>query len=615
MVVRGSGDEGEAAVSYTLADQLFAAVGLRSAALLAHIERVLPVEEPVVVGRQMLAVLTRYSAQGPMVVVIDDANWADVDSLRALLFALRRLATQPVLTILVVPSDDSRLPAGLERLAEGHTGTGLDVGPLAPGDVAALATAVSGSRVPGLTAHRLCAHTLGNPRHLLALLAETPPDRWRGWEPVLPAPRIFSRTIVRRLAACSGDARLLVEAVAALGDDAALATAAALAEVDEPLEALEEACSAGLLAVSGPAPPGDLAFPHPLVRAAVYGQLTPARRSRLHREAARLVDDDQAALHHRAAAAQLPDDALAAELQCCSDRARMVGEWAEAAWALLESGRLSAHRELREQRVLRAVALLGDAGGVAGPPGPDGGSAAGGPLQDVTAGYIAFLQGRAAEAHGLLHGAWADRDAAGPEVAALNAQRLALHAVARLRAGEVVEWAWRAVELAGPDDPARMEAQALLGFGLAWQGQPAVPGRRPSPHDVLITRAGGMLAVEVDDPDARRALAGTAHESLRAGSVWFAVWSYLWSAWAEFASGAWDEAAAAAERAVSLLEESGHDWLRPSARLAAVLVPAARGEWAAAEEHAAAGSGAAGGLRADGGGGGVGAGSGPGRSG
>ena len=258
------------------------------------------------------------------------------------------------------------------------------MGPLAPSDVAALATAASGSRVPGLTAHRLCAHTLGNPRHLLALLAETPPDRWRGWEPVLPAPRIYSRTVVRRLAACGGDARLLVEAVAALGDDAALATAAALADVDEPLEALEEACSAGLLAVTGPAPPGDLTFPHPLVRAAVYGQLTPGRRSRLHREAARLVDDAQAALHHRAAAAQLPDDALAAELQCCSDRARMVGKWAEAAWALLESGRLSAHRELREQRVLRAVALLGDAGGVAGTPGPDLASAAGGPLRDAT---------------------------------------------------------------------------------------------------------------------------------------------------------------------------------------------------------------------------------------
>ena len=65
MAVRGSGDEGEATVSYALVDQLFAAVGLRAAALLAHTERVLPVEEPIVVGRQILAALTRSSARGP----------------------------------------------------------------------------------------------------------------------------------------------------------------------------------------------------------------------------------------------------------------------------------------------------------------------------------------------------------------------------------------------------------------------------------------------------------------------------------------------------------------------------------------------------------------------
>jgi DNA-binding CsgD family transcriptional regulator len=37
---------------------------------------------------------------------------------------------------------------------------------------------------------------------------------------------------------------------------------------------------------------------------------------------------------------------------------------------------------------------------------------------------------------------------------------------------------------------------------------------------------------------------------------------------------------------VSLLQESGHEWLRPLAHLAAILVPAARGAWTAAEEHA-----------------------------
>jgi DNA-binding CsgD family transcriptional regulator len=547
-VVRGSGDEGEAAVSYALVDQLFSAVGLRSAALLAHIDRVLPVEEPVVVGRQVLAVLSRYGARGPTCVVIDDAHRADVDSLRALLFALRRLAADPVLTMLVVPSDDFRLPAGLERLAEGHTGVVLEVGPLTPSDVQALATAVTGSRVPGLTAHRLCAHTLGNPRHLLALLAETPPDRWRCCGSVLPAPRVYSRIIGRRLSSCSDETRLLVEAAAVLGDTTALATAAALARLVEPLDALEEACFAGLLAESGSGPPGLLAFPHPLVRAAVYGQLTPGRRCRLHQEAARLVDDGLVALHHRAAAARPPDEALAAELQRSSDRARSDGAWAEAAWALLESGRLSVRREQREERVLRAVALLGDAGAVAGTAVPDLASATDGPLRDVTAGYIALLQGRSAEAHSSLTRAWAKRDAAGSEVAALTAQRLALHAVGRLHRAEVVEWARRAMELAGPDDPVGVEARALLDLGLDRQG--------------------------------------STQEFARADSVWIATWSYVWSACAGFVAGEWDEAAAAAERAVSLLEESGHEWLRPLARMAAASVPAARGEWAVAEEHA-----------------------------
>ena len=587
--IRGSGDEGEAPVSYALVDQLFAAVGLRGAALLAHTERVLPVEEPIVVGRQILTALVRSSAAAPVAVVVDDAQWADVDSLRALLFALRRLAAHPVLTILVVPPDDAHLPAGLERLADGHTGLTLDVGPLAPADVQALALTVTGTRISGLIAHRLCAHTLGNARHVLALLAETPADRWRGWEPVLPAPRVFSRTIDRRLAACSDRARRFVEAAAIVGDGATMAAAAALAEVDGSLREVEEACAAGLLDASGCASPGSLAFAHPLVRAAVYGQLTPARRLRLHQEAARLVDDERAALHHRAAATQPPDDTLAAELQRFSDRSRTAGQWREAAWALLESGRLSARRAQREQRLLRAVGLLGDAGAVTGTATGDlGPTAADGPQRDVTAGYIALVQGRAAAAHGLLHAAWENREAAGGEVAALTAQRLALHGVGRLRGEEVVEWARRALELAGPDDPVRAEALALLGLGLSRIGSTPTPHRAPTADDAPVAVPGAAHPLDVDEAAARAAVACAAHEPRRAGSAWFAVWSYVWLAQTELAVGAWDEAAAAAERAVSLLEESGHEWLRPLARLAAVAVPAARGEWVAAQEHAAA---------------------------
>jgi DNA-binding CsgD family transcriptional regulator len=587
-VVRGGGDECEATVSYALVDQLFAALGLREAALLAHTERVLPVEEPIVVGRQILTALIQSSLAGPVVVVVDNAHWGDVDSLRALLFALRRLAAHPVLTILVMPPDDAHLPAGLQRLAEGHTGVTLEVGPLTPADVQGLAAGATGRRISGLIAHRLCAHTLGNARHVLALLAETPADRWRGWEPVLPAPGVFSRTIGRRLAACSDQARRFVEAAAVVGDGATMAAAVALAQADGSLHEVEEACSAGLLDASACATPGSLAFAHPLVRAAVYGQLTPARRLQLHKEAARLVDDERAALHHRAAAAQPPDDTLAAELQHFSDHSRTAGQWREAAWALLESARLTAPRDRREQRLLHAVGLLGDAGAVSGTGSRELGPTADGPLRDVTAGYIALVQGRAADAHGALHAAWADRHEASPEVAALTAQRLALHGVGQLRGGEVADWARRALELAGPDDPVRGEALALLGLGLDWSGSSAVPRGGPTAGDTLVTRAAATLALDADEAPAAPADACAAHQPTRTGSVWFTVWSYVWSARAGVAAGAWDDAVAYAERAVSLLEESGHEWLQPLAQCAAAVVPAARGDWAAAEQHAAA---------------------------
>ena len=92
-------------------------------------------------------------------------------------------------------------------------------------------------------------------------------------------------------------------------------------------------------------------------------------------------------------------------------------------------------------------------------------------------------------------------------MATLTAQRLALHGVGRLRGGEVVEWARRALELAGPDDPVRVEALALLGLGLGWVGLPGAPHDAPTADDALVARAGATLAVDVDESAARAAVA------------------------------------------------------------------------------------------------------------
>ena len=51
----------------------------------------LPPEEPVGVGARILEVIEDLEQKAPVVIVVDDAHWADVDSLRALLFVVRRL--------------------------------------------------------------------------------------------------------------------------------------------------------------------------------------------------------------------------------------------------------------------------------------------------------------------------------------------------------------------------------------------------------------------------------------------------------------------------------------------------------------------------------------------
>ena len=338
----------------------------------------------------------------------------------------------------------------------------------------------------------------------------------------------------------------------------------------------------------------------------MYEQLGPLRRMQLHSAAAEFVEDEGALLRHRVLAATPPNTELAAELEAFARREAAVGAWASAAWALVEGSNLSPNREAREQRLLLAVDATVGAGDLhqAEIFARDVASFSRGAWRDAALGYLAILRGRRDEAEELLGHAWRlSADDPDTSVAAVVAQRWGLHAVGRLRGDEVVRWSTRAIELARPGDPVRVEAEAVLGLGMGWQGQIAegmtayeellgrVNAAEDGPQLERIRMAHGWLRmVRGDVAGARASLAMTAPAALRAGSVRIAVWAFSWLAYAEFVLGAWDEAAADAERAVSLLDESGMEWLRPLARYAAVLVPAARGRWEEAEEHLRAGA-------------------------
>ena len=101
--------------------------------------------------------------------------------------------------------------------------------------------------------------------------------------------------------------------------------------------------------------------------------------------------------------------------------------------------------------------------------------------------------------------------------------------------------------------------------------------------------ANGWLRLATDDFTAAAAeLSEAAPAALRAGSYRVALYAFTWLTRTHFHLGAWDEAIVDADRAVTLLSETEHEWLRPLVHWVASAVPAARGDWATADQHAAA---------------------------
>jgi DNA-binding CsgD family transcriptional regulator len=569
-VLRTSGEPWEASVPHGVIDQLMCVSGIDAGHQVAARGRHAAPEEPSVVGARVLDALTELGQTTPIVLVVDDAQWADMDSLRALLFTARRLADQRMLMVFGERIQDAhRLPEGLHRLAGGRTGT----------------TVLLNGQVWRAAARCPLTPALDN--------AHDAHDR------SVAAAQTYTTQVQHRFDACSHPTQTFVEALAVLGT-ATPAAAGILAGVPDLTVALREASSAELLQVRGDFGIRSVTFPHPLVPATVYERLGPARRMQLHSAATEFVDANEVRLRRRLLAATAADPRLAAELEAFGRREIASGAWATAAWALVESSRLCPESEPWPQRLLRTVDATIDAVDQSYTFVRHVPMFTPSVWRDAVRGYRAVLRGRRTEAEELLGNAWRHcteaRSSGDGWLGAMVAQRMALHELGKLRGDEVERWSRRAIALADPGDPAREEAETLLGLGLAWQGRidegiatyeamlSRIDGAPEGPQLVRIQMAHGWLRlIRGDLIDARRSLAEVAPAALRTGSVQIAAWSFSLLAIAEFTVGSWDEAGAHADRAVSLLDEAGMEWLRPLARYAAVLVPAARGDWPTAE--------------------------------
>ena len=230
------------------------------------------------------------AAEGPLVVAVDDAHWADGASLRFLAFLLPRLEELHVAVLLAArPAESGDSRGLLAALITDPATEVVTVAPLSTSGVATLVAAGLGAK-PEAEFAAACWEATGGTPFLVRALVEALRD-----EHITPvtasaasvqdvATATSDRWTMLRLVRLGPDAIRLAQAVAVL-ERAELDQAARLAGLTVP----DAARAADLLVGAGVLDELPLSFAHPLLRGAVYRDIAISERAEAHGRAARLL--------------------------------------------------------------------------------------------------------------------------------------------------------------------------------------------------------------------------------------------------------------------------------------------------------------------------------------
>lgn len=298
-------------------------------------------EKPLWLVDRISALLEEMAEHTPVLIAIDDVQWAD----RLTRFALRvlpaRLAGSPVVWAVAsrwVPRDPlDELIAGTD---DATAVTRIPLGPLTLNDIDDIATDRLGSE-PSAETRTLLGGVGGNPFWAVQVIEGLARRHERGQD----IGDLHAELVVGvrgRLSGLSGPAAALVRLTAVWGRSLSVADAGhLLGSVSEAQVRLlaREGVDNGLLGSAD----GEVFFAHDLVREAVYADIPPGDRRALHRACARhIVGAGRSALaaatHFRASAVRDDEEAVLALEQaareCMASMPDQAAELAQQAFAL-----------------------------------------------------------------------------------------------------------------------------------------------------------------------------------------------------------------------------------------------------------------------------------------
>jgi DNA-binding CsgD family transcriptional regulator/tetratricopeptide (TPR) repeat protein len=277
----------------------------------------------------VLGVLERLGRTQPLVLVVEDVQWADPSTRDLLAFLVRNLRRSRVLFVITARSEDLQRRGGvLPFLAElerhDHVDR-LEVASLDRHQLGDQLAALAGGALEPEVVDRIFERSGGNPFYAEQLLAAEPS---KGEPGELP-PRLRD-VLLARIGRLSEPARDVLRAAAAAGrriDDRLL-----VAGLDLPERALHEGLREAvendiLVPVHGPDGDTAYAFRHALLQEVVYAELFTGERIRLHAAFGR-------SLQNRAGEGAAPSPAeLAFHWDAAREPARALGPTIEAARA------------------------------------------------------------------------------------------------------------------------------------------------------------------------------------------------------------------------------------------------------------------------------------------